>query len=69
VYNIRDDLINSLKRSSSRLRYNQTRIDLSEDLKMEMKRILDNSSYKKYPTYREFWNAFNYRYSYTLRYK
>jgi len=69
VYNIRDDLINSLKRSSSRLRYNQTRIDLSEDLKIEMKRILDNSSYKKYPTYREFWNAFNYRYSYTLRYK
>ncbi len=69
VYNIRDELISSLKRSSSRLRYNQTRIDLSEDLKLEMKRIIDNSSYKKYNTYKEFWTAFNNRYSHTLRNK
>jgi predicted component of type VI protein secretion system len=69
VYNLRDDLINSLKRASSKLRYNQTRLDLSADLKIEMKRIIDNSSYKKYNTYKEFWTAFNNRYSYTLRNK
>jgi len=69
VYNLRDDLINSLKKSSSKLRYNQTRINLSNDLKKEMGKILDDDDDKEYDDYEEFWAAFNYRYSYTLRNK
>ncbi|MDD3262885.1 MAG: hypothetical protein PHR61_03480 [Candidatus Absconditabacteria bacterium] len=69
VYNIRNELINSLKRSSSSLRYNQTRINLSNDLKKEMGKILDDDDDKEYDDYEEFGAAFNYRYSYTLRNK
>ncbi|AHB41537.1 hypothetical protein P148_SR1C00001G0747 [candidate division SR1 bacterium RAAC1_SR1_1] len=69
VYNLRDKLIQSLKSSSSKLRYNQTRITMSNDLKEEMRKIINDEDDKEYDDYEEFGKAFNERYSYTLRNK
>ncbi len=69
IYNIRDLYIQSIKNTSSRLKNNQTRITMSNELKNEMKNILNNTSYKKYENYQEFNSGFSSRYSYTIRNK
>jgi hypothetical protein len=69
LYNSRDQLIESYKSNYSRLRSSTTWINLSNDLKLEMWRILNNSSLKQYDNYEEFMEALEYRYSYTLSIK
>ncbi len=69
VYNARDALITSYKNTSRNLRYNETWISMSNDLKAEMKKIVNNASNKKYQNYQDFLEAVQDRYSYTIRNK
>ena len=68
VYDIRDMYIESLKDSSSRLRYNTTWLNMSDNLKEEMEKILDDDD-DRFDDYEEFSQAFEDRYSYTVRNK
>jgi protocatechuate 3,4-dioxygenase beta subunit len=66
VYNIRESLINKLKREYYKLRNNNTRQERSNNLYKEMGKII-NGQESIYTDREEFYDAFLSRYSYTLR--
>ena len=69
LYNTWDSYISSMESDSYRLRNNSTRQNMSDDLKAEMKKIINDSSDKLYDNMDEFQTGFNKRYQYTIQNK
>jgi len=69
LYNTWDSYTSSIESSSSRLRNNTTRQNMTDDLKAEMKKIINDDSSKLYDNYDEFETGFNKRYQYTTQNK
>ena len=69
LYDGWDAYINELKSTSTRLKYNTTWRNMSDDLRDEMEKIINDDSDKLYDNYDEFEDGFNDWYSYTIKNK
>ncbi len=69
IYNSWNSSITSLKNGSSNLRYNTTRQSMSDNLKTQMGKILNNDSSRSYDNYDQYQTAFSNRYEYTIQHK
>ena len=66
IYNGRDEMINNLQDTYSRLNNSSRRQTMSDDLRVAMQEIIDNDSNKTYDNFTDFYAAFLDWYRYTI---
>jgi len=66
IYNARNRMISSLKSEYSRLRTNNTWINMSDDFYENMKDVINNKTNREFDDYSDYLDAFRDRYEYTI---
>ena len=66
IYNARNRMISSLKSEYSRLRTNNTWINMSDDFYENMKDVINNKTNREFDDYSDYLDTFRDRYEYTI---